>query len=145
MHSSFMRHIHLLFMHRTHTLFLCCTSSLFMCHIHSLFTHSSLMCCSVSVHVSAIQLRASFILSSFWHISSPRPPSQSTPQWSIIISMQADVHITHCWPTQLLFSFVLDSLNVYSYQFIFHKIINVHAHNAGFFFGLPDKDARVSV
>ncbi len=39
----------------------------------------------------------------------------------ILTSGQADVHIAQCRPTRLLLSLILDSLNVYSYQFIFHS------------------------
>ena len=47
---------------------------------------------------------------------------------TIKMSMQADVHKIYCWPTQLLFSLVLDSLNVYSYQSIFHITSAPNSH-----------------
>ena len=73
----------------------------------------------LSFHVSAMQVAVSLPCSSPWHVSSLRPPGESAPLRSRWVREQMYIHKIHCWPTRLLFSLVLDSLNVYSCQSIF--------------------------
>ena len=93
-------------------LFICCIHlyiTLSMYYITSLFSRISHAACSLlTSFFSLIYIKSQ----TFW---------QECSTTTIKLSTQAEIHEIHCWPTPLLFSLVLDSLNIYSYQSIFHR------------------------
>ena len=102
------------------------------------YTHPSFMRRTHSPFMSQpcmMQLGVSLLFSSPWHVSSFRPSSQSCPLCMIRTSARADVqHNAHCRLTQLLFGSVLDSLNVYSCQSIFHRDFSLYEFELFFLF-----------
>ena len=146
-HASFLRCTHSrvalihalhLFIYRTHW---CITLFMRRTHLCIAFIHSShsfndtlhlLMRCTHSCiassmrYVASLFSRISHAACSLFTPFSSLTCIKSQTSWqecsaTIKMSMRADVHKIHCWPTQLLFSLVLDSLNLHSCQPIFHN------------------------
>ena len=98
------------------------TIHLFMRCIHSRIAPSMRYVASL---LSCISHAACSLLTPFFSLTCIKSQT-SWRECSATIKMDtwADVHKIHCWPTQLLFSLVPDSLNVYSCQSIFHICCN---------------------